>query len=341
MQINTYPLDLPHFRESLAHKMRAFSEQVDQTLVTVDVRPPQSGRYKGDANGDKYAKSLEAFRALYREFEDRYPNITFHEVDYSQEEKAAVSDFFLGQVQMPDKAWDGGPFYCYFQGIRAARTDYVLHMDADMLFGGQSQTWVAEAIELLKKREDLLFVSPLAGPPHPNGLQGKHVGADHAYDTETINGRAAHRFHFVSTRVFLIDMKRFKSHVGELVLYKPSLSQRLRGNLLGNPIETISAELLLSETLQAHGLGNMCYLGSGSGMYSLHPPFHFPSFHAALPDLISRVEHGNIPEGQLGDYDINDAFFDLTEGRQQHAKHRRIKRRLKDIIAHWSSRLTA
>ncbi len=341
LQINTYPLDLPHFQASLDHKMRTFGDQVQRTIVTVDVRPPQSGRYKGDSKGDRYARSLADFRGLYAEIEERYQNLAFREVDYSPAEKASVSQYFLGHDGMPDKAWDGGPFYCYFQGLKAAESDYVLHMDADMMFGGQSQTWVAEAIELLRKRDDLLFVSPLPGPPHPDGLKGRHVGADHAYDPETIDGRPAYRFHFVSTRIFLMDMQRFKSRVGALVLNKPSVHQRLRGLLLGNPVRALSAELVLSETIQAHGLGNMAFLGSGKGLYSLHPPFHFPAFHAALPQLIAQVERGDIPDGQLGDYDINDTMFDLSEARRQQAKHRRIKRRLKDVLTHWSARMSA
>lgn len=338
MQINTYPLDLPHFEATLDHKMRTFGSQVDRTIVTVDVRPPQSGRYKGDPKANRYMHSLETFRGLYPILEDRYENLSFHEVDYSAAEKKVVSDYFLGSEEMPDKAWDGGPFYCYFQGILEADSDYVLHMDADMLFGGQSQTWVEESIALLQQREDLLFTSPLPGPPHPGGLKGKHDGADHAFDEDTVDGRLAYRFHFVSTRVFLMDMKRFKALVGTLHLDTPPLTYRLRGKLLGNPIKALSAEQVLSLTLQRHRLGNMCFEGAGDGMYSLHPPFHFPAFHAALPDLIERIEQGDIPDGQRGDYDINDSLFDMSEARQQHARHRRIKRRLKDMVTHWTTR---
>jgi len=339
MQINTYPLDLPHFEATLAHKMRTFGSQVDRTVVTVDVRPPQSGRYKGDPKADRYMHSLETFRALYPILEDRYENLSFHEVDYSAAEKERVSSYFLGADEMPDKAWDGGPFYCYFQGILEADSDYVLHMDADMLFGGQSQTWIEESIALLEQREDLLFTSPLPGPPHPDGLKGKHEGAHHAFDEDTVDGLRAYRFHFVSTRVFLMDMKRFKARVGTLDLDRPPLTYRLRGTLLGNPIKALSAEQVLSLTLQKHGLGNMCFEGAGDGLYSLHPPFHFPAFHAALPELIEQVERGDVPEGQRGDYDINDSLFDFSEARQQHARHRRIKRRFKDFVTYWSARL--
>ncbi|WP_193177186.1 hypothetical protein [Oricola nitratireducens] len=341
MQINTYPLDLPHLPHSLAHQMRTFGGQVDRTIVTVDVRAPQSGRYKGDTKGDRYAESLKKVRQLYREFEAKYDNLSFEEVDYGADAKSAVSRYFFGRDSIPDKAWDGGPFYCYFQGLKSAGDGYVLHMDADMLYGGQSQTWIAEGIDLLQRREDLLFVSPLAGPPHPDGLKGAHVNASHAFRAETIGDRPAYRFRTVSTRIFLMDMARFKARIGSLPLDPPAFSQRLRGFLLGNPIEALSAEWVLSNALEANGLGNMHFRGSGAGMYSLHPPLHFPAFHDALPDIIARIERDDIPDEQRGDYDINNSMFDLSSARQQHVWHRRARRRLKDAVAYWTGRVHA
>lgn len=339
MQINTYPLDLPHLPRSIAHQMRTFGSQVDRTIVTVDVRAPQSGRYKGDAKGERYARCLEELRALYGEFERKYENLSFVEVDYSAEAKSAVSRFFFDRETIPDKAWDGGPFYCYFYGLRSAGEGYVLHMDGDMLFGGQSQAWIGEAIDLLREREDLLLVSPLAGPPHPDGLKGAHLNATADYTTETVGGRKAYRFRTVSTRIFLMDIARFQRKIGSLPLERPALSQRLRAFLLGNPPEALSAEMVLTNSVKAAGLGNMHFLGSGEGMYSLHPPFHFPAFHDALPGIIDRIERGDIPEGQRGDYDINQAMFDLSAAYRQHAGHRRAARRLRDAAHYWAARL--
>ncbi|PHP65122.1 capsular biosynthesis protein [Zhengella mangrovi] len=338
MQINTYPLDLPHFPVSLAHQLRTFAGQVDRVIVSVDVRPPQSGRYKGDTKGERFVRSLEAMRALYPVFEMQHNNLSFVEVDYSPAAKADVAGYFFGRDDIPDKAWDGGPFYCYFHGLRAAGPGYVLHMDADMLFGGQSQAWIAEAVDLLRQREDLLFVSPLAGPPHPEGLKGAHANATHAYRRETVDGRPAWRFNSVSTRIFLMDMARFESRIGHLALERPSKSQRLRAFLLGNPPQALSAEMVLSNTLKAHGMGNMHFLGSAEGMYSLHPPFHFEAFHKALPDLVARIERGEIPEGQRGDYDLNPSMVDLTPGLANHVWHRRARRRLSDVAAYWRTR---
>ncbi|MFZ2101140.1 MAG: glycosyltransferase family 2 protein, partial [Oricola sp.] len=271
----------------------------------------------------------------------KYANLSFKEVDYGADAKVAVSRYFFGRDAIPDKAWDGGPFYCYFDGIKSAGDGYVLHMDADMLYGGQSQTWIAEAVDLLQRREDLLFVSPLSGPPHPDGLKGAHENASHAYRIETIDGRPAYRFDTVSTRIFLMDMARFKERIGTLPLDPPSLARRLRAFLLGNPTEALSAEMVLTNALRAHGLGNMHFLGSGDGMYSLHPPFHFPAFHAALPGLIARIEQGDIPDGQRGDYDINNSMFDLTPASQQHRWHRRARRRLADVVTYWMARARA
>src|SRR5215217_4753745 len=49
---------------------------------------------------------------------------------------------------------------------------HVLHLDADMLIGGGSRTWVMEAAEQLAAREELVSCSPLSGPPRADGTIG-------------------------------------------------------------------------------------------------------------------------------------------------------------------------
>jgi hypothetical protein len=39
--------------------------------------------------------------------------------------------------------------------------------------------------------------------------------------------------------------------------------------------------------------------------WTLHTPDHGPRFIAALPDVIRRVEAGDFPASQAGDYDLN------------------------------------
>ncbi len=337
LQINTYPLDLPYFEASFHHQMRAFYDQVDRVILSVDTLQSQSGRYKGTDKGMRYEQCLADMRSLCSSLQQTYPKLQVRDVDYSPDEIRHVAKMFFGCDTMPLKAWDGGPFYCYFHGLSLVPDAYVLHMDADMLFGGQSQSWIAEAVETLRDDEKLLFVSPLAGPPHPDGLRGGHLGAP--FVTEQAFGNKAYRFADVSTRVFLMDMFRFRQDVAPIGLKAPEFSERLRALLLGNPPDVISAELVLSAAMAARGLGNLHLFGSDGGLYSLHPFFHTEAYCKALPDLIRRIETDDIPEAQRGDYELNASMFDWGDALRKHRKIARVSRRLYDAGSYWRSRI--
>jgi hypothetical protein len=50
-------------------------------------------------------------------------------------------------------------------------------------------------------------------------------------------------------------------------------------------------------------------------MWSLHPEWRSEAFYEALPGLIERVEAGDMPEEQLGDYDVGDSLVDWSSVR--------------------------
>jgi hypothetical protein len=45
------------------------------------------------------------------------------------------------------------------------------------------------------------------------------------------------------------------------------------------------------------------------------PALRSEAFYGALPEVIRRVEAGEIPAGQRGDYDLNDALVSAARGR--------------------------
>jgi hypothetical protein len=109
-------------------------------------------------------KKLAGIRCFLKSLQDEISSLAIADTT-----RRAVSKLFFGSNIIPDKAWDGRPFYPYFYGLFVAKADYIMHMDGDMMFGGGSQTWISEAIDLLKARPDILFSGPLPGPPHPAG----------------------------------------------------------------------------------------------------------------------------------------------------------------------------
>jgi hypothetical protein len=51
-------------------------------------------------------------------------------------------------------------------------------------------------------------------------------------------------------------------------------------------------------------------------MWSLHPPYRSETFYTLLPELIARVEAGDVPVAQRGDFDVNDSMIDWSDARR-------------------------
>ena len=62
--------------------------------------------------------------------------------------------------------------------------------------------------------------------------------------------------------------------------------------------------------MRRQGLVRVDFLGQEPGLWSLHPVWRSPGFLKALPALIRRVESGDLPEEQLGDYDVVDSLVE-------------------------------
>ena len=327
-QMSTYPLDVRHLEHLLPHQIRVLAPMVDRFVITVDTHQSRSGRYRV-AN---FNENLDRTRKLIQDARRHCPKLEVLDVDYSDATRRAVAQYFFGVDSIPVKAWDGGPFYSYFFGLYAANAQYVLHLDGDIMFGGGSTSWIGDAVACMEQRPEVLVTAPYAGPPRADGEIFGHGGEGTGYMREPMDW-PAWRHSSLSTRIFMIDLNRFKSRLGVLPMLPPGPVQRLKSRLLGNPPEVCEAELLLSRTLHASGLYRIDLLGGAPGLWSLHPPYRSEAFYQRLPDLIQAVETGNIPEGQRGHYDLNDAMIDWTSAREANRWHRRYYRMIRHRLA--------
>ena len=105
--------------------------------------------------------------------------------------------------------------------------------------------------------------------------------------------------------------------------------------LQGNPMADL-AENVVSDAMVAAGMYRVDFLGSGDGMWSLHPPYRSEEFYRRLPELIRAVEQGDVPQQQRGHYDLNDSMIDWTQARAANRPYRRylrmLQHRLTDVI---------
>jgi hypothetical protein len=227
---------------------------------------------------------------------------------------------FFGGQPVPLKTSRAGPFYAYFFGLYAASCDYILHLDCDVLFGGGSQTWTAEAVELLRERSDVLLCGPLPGPPRADQTIMQPAEREP-------HSSLAFRFSTVTTRRFLLDRKRLRNTVGMLAIRRHTprrtrvplsvwmkglrampFRDRLRPLTLSTPPYELP-ERLIGEGMTAAGLHRVDFLGNPPGMWSLHPPDRNERFYQSLPALIERVESGSVSDDQRGNYDVTESML--------------------------------
>ena len=88
-----------------------------------------------------------------------HPQLDWKPMDYSREAIARVQDTFYGGRRVPMHDYRNRPIYGYLHLLLATRHDLVFHIDGDMMFGGGSQSWMAEALDQLTRRPELLALS--------------------------------------------------------------------------------------------------------------------------------------------------------------------------------------
>lgn len=306
LQISLAPSDHKHAIYLLEHQINVFGNQVDEILLTYDTH-----KSKGRFATNWEENNLKMWDFLV-DFAKKNTKINLCKIDYSTEKNREIAKKYFNRNSIPAKDWRGGPFYTYFFGLNEAKHDYVFHIDSDMFFGGMSQTWMQEAINLYKSDLSILFINPLAGPPKADAtLIGQKYNS---YQSKPY----FFMFNSMSTRLFLVAKSRLlKNPIEKIGATK--WKELLRALYKNNPPFKLPEEIL-SYYLQNNKLIRIDFMGTGNGLWSLHPPYRTAQFYLDLPQIISKIETGNIPNSQRGNYDIIDELVDWTEARNKLAK---------------------
>ncbi|WPU91657.1 hypothetical protein SNE25_20270 [Mucilaginibacter sabulilitoris] len=306
LQINLFPGDYPHVRHILPHQLKTLSAQVDEIILTIDTKPSK-GRFA--AGWQEYSEIFEDF--LHFEIKPFF-NVRIIPVDYNEKVKAAISNFFFNNSDMPGKDFRGGPFYAYFFGLYSTTHDLVFHLDSDILLGGSSQKWITEARSIFDADPRCFTISPLPGPPHPRGVLIGQPGAIKIGDYK-------YQFNGMSTRLFLLNKVAFRQQ--KLTINKPGLRDQLKAMVQGNPNADLP-EHIISAFMKKHNRTRIDFLGSGSGLWSLHPPYRTKAFYEQLQSVVKLVELNQLPENQNGFYDLIDEVCDWGEARTNLIRNR-------------------
>jgi hypothetical protein len=221
----------------------------------------------------------------------------FTDIDYSKNFRNRAYKKHFGKKMWETHNFRGYPILGSLFSIEQTETDYMVHFDSDMLLHQQSDyNWIEEGIKLLQKYKDIISVSPLSGPPTKNGklIQQTEVGEPHEHDEGGF-----YRFKTFTSRVFLIDRKRF-----DLLLPLQTnipLKLRIKSYLTGNSL------LPPWEDMVGNRLEKTPYFRvdlDSPKAWTIHPNLRGPELFKALPDIIEKIEAGWYPSGQGGYYDL-------------------------------------
>src|SRR5262249_49176735 len=99
----------------------------------------------------------------------------------------------------------GAPVYGYLYSIEHTSADFVVHFDSDMLLYSEAgYSWVERGIEFINEVEEILFVSPLSGPPTDDGTL--HQGST----PYQVDPRGFYSFKDFTARKFLLSRSRLE-----------------------------------------------------------------------------------------------------------------------------------
>ena len=228
------------------------------------------------------------------------------DMDYSPNSRRSIyqKHFATNRVTATHN-YKGYPILGSIFAIEAVPGDFILHFDSDMLLHQQPHySWINAGMDLLKRREDVMFVRPLSGPPSETGeLFQKR---DFSLDAEQF-----YRFKFFGSRVFLLQKEKFDRLLPLPILwkrYKNSWMKKLPAALL-TEVNTLlnrgsldSWEVMISQKLEATNYVRATLADSRA--WTVHPIDRGPQFIQNLPDLIQRIEGGDFPTAQAGHYDL-------------------------------------
>lgn len=302
LQINTAPVDYAFFPKILKHQLKFFGRMCSEIVITIEERQSERSRWKSSDWKKNFDLIIELCDALKKD----YPQLVINIIDYSDEKRKEVSQYFLQQKDrmIPFKDFRGGPYYSYYFGLHSASQPYVFHMDSDILFHGNGEKWLKEATEVLTKDKNVLSVAPIIGPPLKSGqnMPLVHKKRYNPIDEYSVYGRG-YQYKDLSTRIFMVEKERLKNFCP--ITY-PHFDQIMKSWLRKTtPYHT--PERSISEQMQKENLVRVDFEGT-EGLFNLHLTQGIkksPEFIQGLDVILNKIEEGFFTEDMRGKHDFS------------------------------------
>lgn len=282
--------DIPFIMQTIPHLVKECQFDFAERVLIVDTAPLSASFRNRPGIG-----TLEQLRECCQKLLDKHVVDKLVDINYSKEYRKQVYKKHFGRNFTTTHDFRGYPILGSVFAIESAQSDYVVHFDSDMLLHQKvGANWIQAGINLMQKYPEVMFVSPRSGPPTLDGSlkqRGVHYERHEA---------GYYRFTDFTSRKFLVDRKRLEN-ILPLKLEWTSWKRRWMSHFTGKSA-LWSWEYMVSQQLKATEYVRADL--EDSSAWTLHTPDHGSAFIQALPQVIEKVESGNYPTEQAGDYDL-------------------------------------
>lgn len=214
----------------------------------------------------------------------------------SLSEVLQLSETHFGRPYRETHCFRGYPIHGSIRQFHKYDSDYILHLDSDMLFHeAKDFSWIKSGVDLMEENEDILCVLPRGGPPTSDGNLDQ--GTTYYKKDES---RDVYLFKNFTSRHYLVHRNRFLS----LLPITPAwLSWRepIKSRLFGNG-KMLCWETTVEKALEQSSLWRADLMTSKA--WSLHPGERNNEFHEKLPSITRQVAKGHFPTAQAGSFDL-------------------------------------
>jgi Glycosyl transferase family 2 len=281
LMIKATVMDVPFLDTTVRHMIAQARYPFAERAVVVDRSPAFTGKFRTRPRASQGELDRVLDQLLAEGVVDHV-----REVNRTSSRLQQIMEryFWKDAHRVPNYATDGSPIYATLFGVESMTTDFVLQMDADILFHTGPVSWVEQALRCMARDPRLWLMMTHPGPPA--GPPGNSLGPRNARRATWDEELCIWRFRNATTRYFLCDRRQ--------------LRHRLQIVPLGNGCAPL--EQCLSLALNQHGAfrGNLGDLNS----WHLHVWYHGDPFPLWARSLTQAIEVGRFPQVQRGDYDL-------------------------------------
>lgn len=204
--------------------------------------------------------------------------------------RSSKNKYIVGN-KVPERDFRGVPYCGWLAGLEPFNADLHFHSDCDILYGGEEITrWLEHAGQKLDQDVEIFCISPHPGP----------LGSLRAQSENPLERNGCYLFGKFSSRRFLISKDK-----EDAMKARPSLVPS-RKTIIKNCLKLKSSyenwEMTMSGAISRRGLYRAH--SHDCKAWSIHIDKDKGLALEHIDYILSKVEDGDVPELQFGEYDL-------------------------------------